>query len=803
MTVVSAWGIAYASPPSGVPDVDTLIFTREAKTLEEVVVKEKKEKYSKRNNPAVELMERVRTHRDEHNPLRQDYFSYDAYDKITIGLNDFDKDGKSSIGKGRLEFMTEYVDTATATGKPVLNVSVKERFATQLHSSQDGDKRLIRGWRSSGLDEAFDQQNIRGMLEDALREVDVFQNDIILMQNRFVSPLSKIGADYYMYFLTDTTMVDCVECIRLTFRPHNRESFGFQGNLFIEKDDPTGFVRRVDMRVPRSINLNYVDNLILSQTYARDSLGNRNKVRDDLSMEIQLIPGTQPFYARRVTAYDNFSYARREEFNEYYSRVGSEFEIEDPASLDDRYWQGVRLIPLSQAEQRMGGMMGRLRQIPFFYWAEKVLVVLVGGYWGWKPDSPVLLGPANTLVSANSVEGARFRVGGITTAHLNPHWFGRGYVAYGTKDRKWKYSAELEYSILRKKQHSREFPVHSFRATHTYDLDMIGQHYLFTNADNIFLSLKRMASDLVTYRRLSKIEYTLELRNNFSVNAFFSHERQEATPWLRFADGYGYDYSHYNQSTFGVTLRYAPGEKFVQQKSTRLPINMDAPIFQLTHEYGPKGMAGSAFTLNRTEVSVQKRFWFSTFGYTDVILKGGWIWSQVQYPALMWPNANLSYTIQPESYSLMNPMEFANDKYASLDLTYWGNGILFNRIPGFKKLKLREVLTFKGLMGGLSDRNNPALNNNLYRFPAIMTETEGTNTTTRANNASDLLSDGEAVSQQYLTPRVMTRTPYMELGVGIDNILTILRVDYVWRLSYKDTPGADRHGLRISLHFSF
>ncbi len=773
LSLAAWWSGASAAELPQVPEVDTLVFTREAKTLDEVVVSQKKEKYSKRNNPAVELMEKVRRNRDHHDPKQEEYFSYDSYDRITIGLNDFDRDGKSSFGKGKLDFMRMYMDTAAVTGKQVLNLSVKERLATTLHSRAEGDKRIVRGRRSIGLDEAFDQQNIGGMLEDALREVDVFSDDITLMQNRFVSPLSKIGADYYMYFLTDTTMVDGVECIRLTFRPHNRESFGFQGNLFIEKDDPDGFVRRVDMRVPRSINLNYVDNLILSQTYSRDSLGNRNKVKDDLSMEIRLIPGTQPFYARRVTAYDNFSYAPREEFGDYYTRLGSEFEIDDPAATDDRYWQQARMIPLSQAEQRMGGMMAQLREIPFFYWAEKVLVVLVGGYWGWKPDSPVLLGPVNTLVSANSVEGARFRVGGMTTPWLNPHWFGRGYAAYGTKDRKWKYSAELEYSFLRKKQHSREFPVHSIRATHMYDLDMIGQHYLFTNADNIFLSLKRMSSDLVTYRRLSKIEYTLELRNNFSVNAFFRHERQEATKWLEFVNGDGRSFSHYNQSAFGITLRCAPGEKFAQQKTVRLPINMDAPIFQVTHEFGPKGMAGSAFTLNRTEVSVQKRFWFSAFGYTDIILKGGWIWSRVQYPALMWPNANLSYTIQPESYSLMNPMEFANDKYASLDLTYWGNGILFNRIPGFKKLKLREVITFKGLMGGLSDRNNPALHIDLFRFPS------------------------------QASPRVMTSTPYMELGAGIDNILTILRVDYIWRLTYRDTPGADRSGLRISLHFSF
>ena len=180
---------------------------------------------------------------------------------------------------------------------------------------------------------------------------------------------------------------------------------------------------------------------------------------------------------------------------------------------------------------------------------------------------------------------------------------------------------------------------------------------------------------------------------------------------------------------------------------------MDAPVFQLSHEFGPSGWFGSSFCINTTELSVSKRFWLSAFGYIDLMVKGGIIWSKVQYPALLWPNANLSYTIQPESYSLMNPMEFANDRYASIDFTYWANGALFNRIPFFNKLKLREILTFKTLWGGLSRRNDPQYNDELYRFPV------------------------DAVAMK------MDRKPYMEIGVGIDNILTILRVDYVWRLT--------------------
>lgn len=200
---------------------------------------------------------------------------------------------------------------------------------------------------------------------------------------------------------------------------------------------------------------------------------------------------------------------------------------------------------------------------------------------------------------------------------------------------------------------------------------------------------------------------------------------------------------------------------------------MDAPVFMLTHEIGPKGLFGGNFTINKTELSVSKRFWFSAFGYTDILLKAGKIWSQVQFPSLLWQNANLSYTIQPESYSLLNPMEFAMDQYASIDFTYWINGAILNRIPLIKKLKLREVITFKGFVGSLSNKNNPDYNDNLFRFPAD------------ANT------------------KPMGKTPYMELSAGLDNIFTILRVDYVWRLTYRDNPAADKSGVRISLHFQF
>ena len=61
----------------------------------------------------------------------------------------------------------------------------------------------------------------------------------------------------------------------------------------------------------------------------------------------------------------------------------------------------------------------------------------------------------------------------------------------------------------------------------------------------------------------------------------------------------------------------------------------------------------------------------SAWGYLDLIGKGGHVWCRnTPYFQLFIPNANLTYTIQPESYALINAMEFITDSYASIVATY-------------------------------------------------------------------------------------------------------------------------------------
>lgn len=740
--------------------------------LSEVVVHRKK--YSKKNNPAVEFARRLRQMDSITDPERNPYYSYRKNELITLAFNDFKDSEDGSWMFGKFPFLKDHIDTSEISGKPILNVIAKEKIADVYHRLvPKSRKEVVTALRQDGLDEILDQGSVMTYLEDVMREIDLYDNDINLLQNRFVSPLSRIAPDFYKFYLTDTVEVDGEQCIVLSFYPHNTAAFGFNGQVFVPVNDSTMFIKKVTMRTPRDINLNFIDNLYISQEFDRAPDGSRLKKRDDMTAELSIISGTQGLYARRNTAYADHTFAPPADMA-VFDALGARDVVAGATSRSGDYWNQSRLLRLSKNENRVSELMEKLRGASIYSWGEKVLSILFNGFINTGNPSKFDIGPVNTMASHNDLEGWRFRLGGMTTANLNDHLFAKGYAAYGLKDHKWKYSGSLEYSFVDKEYHSMEFPVHSLRVSSLFDVKHLGQHYLYTNADNFFLSLTRISDYNLIYHYVNKIEYTLELRNNFSVIAAIENEIPQSSRFISFVDGYGHQFDNYSETGITLQLRYAPGEKFYQTKTQRVSINRDAPVFMLTHRFAPKGIFNSPFAINSTEIMARSRFWFSAFGYLDAMVKAGHVWSRSPYINLLIPNANISYTIQPESYACMNPMEFINDSYASIDLTYRANGAILNYVPLIKKLKLRECFGFKALWGDLSRRNRPEANPSLLQFPVDATVTR------------------------------MTATPYMEASVGLENIFKILRVDYVWRLSYLNVPyHIDRRGLRIAVHVSF
>ncbi len=749
--------------------------------LNEVTVKPQREKYRKKENPAVEFVRHVIASRNENNPRDHDYFSYDQYEKIFFAKNDYTPKPKKKGKTGKFDFLHEFVDTLD-NGITILPVSEKEKIQTVYYRRlPHSEKQVIKGYKSSGIDEIFSSDGIQQFLGEVFREVDIFKNDIPLFLQRFVSPLSTIGPNYYKYYLIDTLQVNGKPCVDLGFVPFNSETFGFTGHLYVTLDS-TYFIQRAVLNVPKDINLNFVSRLTIEQEFERTADNTRLITKDDISVNFKLTERTKGMYARRLNIYTNHTFNPPiKEQMRIFKESAPVITLQGSHRQTDDFWKKHRP---QEAENRNPNstekLMARLNAIPAYRITMRTLSVLFNGYIPThnEPEkSKFEFGPMNSTINNNTLEGMRFRAGGTTTTAFSKHLFLDGYMAYGVKDKKLKYDALLEYSFNERKEFRKEYPMHSLRLEYMYDINKLGQDYMYTSKDNMMLMIRRKKDRFISYQRLVELTYTREHYNGISYNAILRNRREYSTPYAVFerikADGTITPISHYDMTALELHFRYARNEKFYQMRNLRIPITFDALIFNFSHVMAKKDFLGSNYDYHRTDIGMQKRFWFSAFGYIDLIVKAGKVWTKVPYPLLILPNANLTYTIQPESYTNMNALEFINDEYTSWDITYCMNGNLLNRLPLIKKLKWREVFCFRGLWGHLTDKNNPATGNGegLYRFPTCT--------------------------------YTMDNTPYMEASVGIENILKFLRIDYVWRLSYLDHADIQKSGVRMTMVLSF
>ena len=753
--------------------------------LDEVVVKPKREKYSRKNNPAVELMKKVIAHKKNNKLSENDYYQYNKYQKITMSLNDVTPEMLEKGMYKKMPFLKDQIELCEETNKFILPISVDETASQKIYRKHPkSEKTIIKGMSSTGVNELFATGDMLStVLKDVFTDVNIYDNDIRLLQYPFISPISSSDAiSFYKFYIMDTTFVDKDKCFHLTFVPNNSQDFGFTGHLYVLADS-SYTVKKCTMNLPKKSGVNFVDNMDIIQEFEQLPNGEWVLKTDDMIVEMTLMKIMQGFQIRRTTRYSDYAFDELPQ--QLFKRKGAEIKEADAMMRGDDFWNQYRPVPLTQTESSMDMLVKRLEQMPGFKYVIFVLKAFIENFveTGTKEHpSKVDIGPVNTMISNNYIDGLRLRMSAQTTANLNPHLFFKGYYAYGFKDHRSKYMGEVEYSFNKKEYLPREFPKNSITFSYQYDVMSPTDKFLKTDKDNVFVSFKTSTVDQMSYVRNIALKYENETQFGLKTTVEVKHSTDEPTGGLAYI-------TNDDQKTLvpeiqtmeaSLAFRYAPGETFVNTKQRRIPVSFDAPVFTLSHTAGFKGVLGGEYNYNLTEIGLYKRFWFSSWGKIDMFVKGGAQWNKVPFPLLIMPAANLSYILQRETFNLINNMEFLNDRYASLDVSWDLNGKIFNRIPLLKKLKWREAIGFKMLYGHLTDKNNPMKHpgdSELFLFP------------TRDGRPTSFVMD--------------PKTPYMECSVGIHNIFKILHIDYVRRLNYLDHPDANKWGVRFMVMMKF
>ena len=753
--------------------------------LDEVVVKPKREKYSRKNNPAVELMKKVIAHKKNNKLSENDYYQYNKYQKITMSLNDVTPEMLEKGMYKKMPFLKDQIELCEETNKFILPISVDETASQKIYRKHPkSEKTIIKGMSSTGVNELFATGDMLStVLKDVFTDVNIYDNDIRLLQYPFISPISSSDAiSFYKFYIMDTTFVDKDKCFHLTFVPNNSQDFGFTGHLYVLAES-SYTVKKCTMNLPKKSGVNFVDNMDIIQEFEQLPNGEWVLKTDDMIVEMTLMKIMQGFQIRRTTRYSDYAFDELPQ--QLFKRKGAEIKEADAMMRGDDFWNQYRPVPLTQTESSMDMLVKRLEQMPGFKYVIFVLKAFIENFveTGTKEHpSKVDIGPVNTMISNNYIDGLRLRMSAQTTANLNPHLFFKGYYAYGFKDHRSKYMGEVEYSFNKKEYLPREFPKNSITFSYQYDVMSPTDKFLKTDKDNVFVSFKTSTVDQMSYVRNIALKYENETQFGLKTTVEVKHSTDEPTGGLAYI-------TNDDQKTLvpeiqtmeaSLAFRYAPGETFVNTKQRRIPVSFDAPVFTLSHTAGFKGVLGGEYNYNLTEIGLYKRFWFSSWGKIDMFVKGGAQWNKVPFPLLIMPAANLSYILQRETFNLINNMEFLNDRYASLDVSWDLNGKIFNRIPLLKKLKWREAIGFKMLYGHLTDKNNPMKHpgdSELFLFP------------TRDGRPTSFVMD--------------PKTPYMECSVGIHNIFKILHIDYVRRLNYLDHPDANKWGVRFMVMMTF
>ena len=766
----------------------------DTRQLAEVVVRQKRSKYSRKDNPAVELMRRVIAAKKRTQLENHDFFQYTKYQKITLALNDITPTQIDSGFIGKRRWMLDQVEHCPYNNKLILPVSVDETVTQHLYRKQPKTERdIIKGQSNAGINQLIQTGDIMDiMLKDVFTDVNIYDNDVRLLRHHFTSPIGNSAISFYRYYIEDTVYVGKHLCYHLQFTPNNGQDIGFRGELYVVADS-TLHVKRCNLTLPIQSGVNFVQHLQVRQEFTQLENGEWALSEDDMIAEIEVNDLLQKAIVIRTTRLNN--YAFDELPAKLFKGSGRERREADAMMRDEAFWKKYRAVELSKSESSMDEFVHRVEQMKGFKYIIFGLKALIENFvetGGKNHPSKVDIGPVNTMFTRNFIDGFRTRISAQTTANLSPHWFLAGYVARGWGSKKNYYSGEITYSFNRKEYLPREFPKRTVSFKSTYDIMSPSDKFLRTDKDNVFTALKWAKVDAMMF--YNRQQLTLEREEEWGLKTTLSlrTEENEAAGSLFFEKLSSFfppfiypetDVSSllHNGKIRTTELRFeleiAPGRTFINTKQRRIAINLEAPVITLSHAVGLNGVLGGQYRYNFSEVGLLKRFWLRSWGKFDVQLRAGAQWDKVPFPLLIMPAANLSYIVQRGAFNLINNMEFLNDRYASVDLAWDMNGKIFNRIPLLKKLKWREYIGFKSLWGSLTDKNNPFLFQNMGDA-TLMYFPEGSHV---------------------MDPK----RPYMELIVGVHNIFKLFHVQYVRRLNYNELPTAHKQGVRLMMRMSF
>lgn len=697
-------------------------------------------------NPALILLRKIIRHKPDNDPNRLASYRYKVYNKLEVDLDKLNKDKLSHTKLLKpFAFVLKNIDT-TSGDMPFLPIFLTETLSDYYYQKQPKhQKEIIQASRTSGIE----NKSLTQFLGTMYQNINVYDNFIPVFNKKFVSPISNIATVYYDYKLVDTQYIDNRRCFHVTFKPKREGGNSFLGDFWV--NDTTFAIQKMNMQVAGEANLNFVNRVSLVQEFK--PLGDTLwfLVKDKFVADFNPIGEKKMgLIGRKTTSYYDIAVndtAATNIFNEKQYKANNIYIRPEATEKPDSFWAVHRYGELTKNEKSIYAMMDTLQRMPLYKTYSNIIQFAATGT---QPLGPIELGPYWYLFSTNELEKFRLRFDLGTTTKLFKDIYLHGYAAYGFGDKQFKGSLSGLWLLQR---HPRLYIYGSY----THDLDNGGLYEDQISSDNIFTLAIRKKGIPQKFVMLDekRLEFYKEWFTGFSVHSTFTNTHYNPYAPLPGKDYFlpeEKNYTALDNSELDLKLRFAWREKFLEGDYYRISLGSPYPIVSLDGALGIKGVFNSGYRYQKLKAGVSDYMAIPPLGHLYYNFYAGKIFGALPYLLLQVHPGNELYYYDQYAFNMMDRYEFLSDQWAGFNIEHEVGSGIFGYIPGVRKLKLRQFWTAKGVIGKLSDENKTLNFRGDYPF------------------------------------KTLQGNPYLELGTGIENILHLIRIDFVWRVLPKSPP---------------
>ena len=587
---------------------------------------------------------------------------------------------------------------------------------------------------------ATDYQLLLEQIPDAF---DFYDNTLPFLSTSMLSPLAASGNTYYKYYLVDSIDVGEEKHYLLHFRTKNPFYATFNGEMAI--DSASYALRSIHVNLPAQTNINYLKELTIHQTYTQNNQLQDEKMNMLMDFAIKTGKDTTHIFPTLLLTRA--------------TSIQQDHQQKEDLTISNN---GLILPALDS-----------LNNTTLFKTAKLLAYVM---QTGCIPTSKyVEIGKVHHVFKLSKHEGLRVGIPLRTTEELWKNVCLEAMVAYGFGDRAWKGIGQINIALPTERRHTM-FLKYS-------------DEYVYSDVDDFEENIRENIIFNTQINLITRLMQSIPFYPEYHYNTFTRRQEgriQFADDWNNFLEtqtyikvgqtGYGEPTQDYHSqrtifySTLGTTARISFNERKIDTYFQRRHIYNHLPVIYLGAEFGSYRMQHmSSYRLyGNLQLMLRHNVDLGMGGELNYLLQTGMVLGKVPYPMLHLFTGNQSHTFDPYRFSLMNNYQFAADQYLSLHAHWDGKGVLFNLIPGVRYARLRELAELKVAYGGLRQDHQSIL-----AFPT----TQAGQSTLHAPNI-----------------------PYVEMGVGIGNILRIGEVYGIFRLTQWKDNNTPWWAVRFRLH---